>query len=253
MANPNPFQFWLDAMKPAAGVPDLGAASGQMMSAWTKAWQAALTGRAFPAMELLNPAAWGADGRGVADALESVLGTPQWSDAFSLDGETLKSFAPAVELVQVGQQYAAAVTRVSAEICTKFQQRLAAKNMKIDGSGAALDLWNEIVDETLMAFNRSETFGDLQRRFVRAMMAFRLEQRWLAGRIADHYHLPTREEIDELARRVHALERENRRLRRAVAAMSTPPGPATVAPETPASATPVAGKVRARNPERSAP
>lgn len=212
----NPFQLWLDPFKLDPKVSDLSAATGQMMSAWTKAWQAALTGRALPAMELLNPAAWGQDGRNVADALESVLGTPQWSDALSLDGETLRSFAPAVELLQLGQQYAAAVTRLSAETCRKFQTRLSEKGLRLDGSGEALDLWNDTVDETLMEFNRSETFADLQRHFVRAMMAFRLEERWLVGRVAEHYHLPTREEVDELARRVHDLERENRRLRRAV-------------------------------------
>jgi hypothetical protein len=216
VAGTNPFQFWLDPFNTDPKVSDLGAASSQLLGAWTKAWQAALTGRALPAMELLNPAAWGNDGRKVADALESVLGTPQWSDFVSLDSETLKSFAPAVELVLLGQQYVAAVTRVATEICRKFQSRLASKGMKLDGSGEALDLWNDTVDETLMAFNRSETFADLQRRFVRAMMAFRLEQRWLIGKVAEQYHLPTREEIDELARRVHDLERENRRLRRAV-------------------------------------
>lgn len=214
----NPFQLWLDPFRLDPKVSDLGGAAGQMMSAWTRAWQATLTSRAVPAMELLNPAAWGENGKGVAEALESVLGTPQWSDFVSLDSDTLKTFAPAVELMQVGQQYAAAVTRVSAEICRKFQARLAEKGMRLDGSGAALDLWNDTVDETLMAFNRSETFGDLQRRFIRAMMAFRLEERWLVGRVAEHYHLPTREEVDELARRVHDLERENRRLRRAMEA-----------------------------------
>jgi Poly(R)-hydroxyalkanoic acid synthase subunit (PHA_synth_III_E) len=211
----NPFQFWLDAALDPK-LSDVTAASTQMMGAWTKAWQAALTGRALPAMELLNPAAWGQEGRNVADALESVLGTPQWSDFVSLDSETLKTFAPAVELVQIGQAYVAEVARVSADICRKFQSRLTAKGLKLDGSGEALDLWNDTVDEVLMAFNRSETFADLQRRFVRAMMAYRLEQRWLVGRLAEHYHLPTREEVDELARRVHDLERENRRLRRVI-------------------------------------
>lgn len=217
MSPKNPFQFWLDAALDPK-MSDVGAASSQMMGAWAKAWQAALTGRAIPALELLNPAAWTQEGRDVADALESVLGTPQWSDLFSLDSDTIKTFAPAVELMQIGQAYAVEVTRISAEICRRFQTRLASKGLKLDGSGEALDLWNDTVDETLMAFNRSEAFADLQRRFLRSMMAYRLEQRWLVGRMAEHYHLPTREEIDELARRVHDLERENRRLRRAVEA-----------------------------------
>lgn len=212
----NPFQFWLDQLKPDPQLADLGAASGQMMEAWTKAWQAALTSRAMPAMQLMNPASWGEDGGKVVEALESILGTPQWSDLVSLNNDTLKSFAPAVELMKVGQEYAAAVSRVSAELCTRFQQKLSAGGIRPDGSGEALDLWNDTVDETLMAFNRSETFADLQRRFVRALMAYHLERRWLAGKVAAHYDLPTREEVDELARRVHDLERENRRLRRAV-------------------------------------
>ncbi|MCA8880721.1 MAG: hypothetical protein KDA73_12385 [Rhodobacteraceae bacterium] len=213
MSTSNPFQMWMDALRNPK-ISEIGEASSQIMGAWTNAWQAALVGRAVPAMELLNPATWGKDGQKIADALESVLGTPQWSDFVSLDRETLRTFAPAVELAQVGQAYAAEVARVTTEICTTFQARLSAKGMKVDDSGAALDLWNDTVDETLMAFNRSETFADLQRRFLRAMMAYLLEQRWLVGRVAEHYHLPTREEIDELARRVHDLERENRRLRR---------------------------------------
>jgi hypothetical protein len=208
---------WLDPLNLEPRFAELAAASNKMMGAWAEAWTATLTGRALPAMNLFNPATWMKEGGGV-EALEAWLGTPQWSDMMSLDGRTLKRFAPAMELAQLGQQYAAAVTRVCTDICVTFQQRLAESGMKMDGSGEALDLWNQTVDETLLAFNRSETFADLQRRFLRALMAYRLEQRWLAGRLAAHYDLPTREEVDELARRVHDLERENRALRRAVEA-----------------------------------
>ena len=82
MTTTNPFQLWLNALKLDPKVSDLGAASSQMMSAWTKAWQATVTGRVLPAMELINPAKWGEEGRNIADALESVLGTPQWSDLY---------------------------------------------------------------------------------------------------------------------------------------------------------------------------
>jgi hypothetical protein len=198
-----------------------------MMGAWADAWGAMLTGRAMPALDLLNPATWTKDGSAAAEALESWLGTPQWSDVFSLDSATLKRLAPAVELAQVGQHYALAVTRLAMDVCRTFQERLAASNVTLDGSGAALDLWNDVVDEKLMAFNRSEAFADLQRRFLRSLMAHRLEQRRLAGHVAAHYDLPTREEIDELARRVHALERENRALRRMVQSGQKPDAPKT--------------------------
>lgn len=215
---PNPF-----ALFPNLG--EMGAASADMTAAWSRAWGAMLTERAAPALSLfLNPAAWSGKGEpGVAEALESMLGTPQWSDMASLDSETLKSFAPAAELVQVSQAYALETTRVCAEICRRFQERLAASGVKLDGSGEALDLWNATVDETLMSFNRSEAFADIQRRFIRAYMACRREQRWLVGRMSEQFDVPTRAEIDELTRRVHDLERENRRIRRALAERESRP------------------------------
>lgn len=216
MTAKNPFTAWAELFQMGPGFSDLGPASTEMMSAWAKAWQAAFTGRALPAVDLMNPATWGTGGQNIADAFETALGTPQWSDLMSVDSETLKRFAPAVDLALVGQEYAVAVAQVSSQVVSEFQKRLAAKGGRLDGSGAALDLWNDTLDEVLVAFNRSETFADLQRRFLRALMGFRLEERWAANRLAEHYHLPTREEVDEITRRVHDLERENRRLRRAI-------------------------------------
>lgn len=222
MSTTNPFQAWFDAFKPDPKMAELGAASGQVMNAWATAWQAALSERMIPAMGLMNPLAWGEQGRDVLQALEEIFGTPQWSDAPSLDRETLKGLAPAAELMQIGQSYAAATARVCLDICTTFQSCLAEKGLRLDGSGEALDLWNNVVDERLTAFNRSDDFADLQRRFLRALMGYQLQQRRLAGRVAEHFHLPTREEADELGRRIHDLEREVRRLRRGLPAATSP-------------------------------
>lgn len=226
MSEPGKTPPWMDPLQLEPRLAELTAASGKMMGAWAEAWKATLTGRAVPAMTLLNPATWMQDGAAAAEALEGWLGTPQWSDLASVDSRTLARFAPAMELTQLSQQYAAAVTTLCIETCRTFQERAAAAGVKLDGSGDALDVWNRTVDEMLMAFNRSETFADLQRRFLRALMGFKLEQRRLAGRLAAHYDLPTREEIDELARRVHALERENRALRRRLTRAETTPAAA---------------------------
>lgn len=217
-----------DPFKLEPRLADLTALSGKMMGAWVEAWKATMTGRALPAMNLLNPATWMQDGTAAADAMEAWLGTPQWSDMMSFDTRTLKRFAPALELTGLAQQYAATMTRLCTETCRAFQERATAAGVTLDGSGVALDLWNQTVDETLMAFNRSDAFADLQRRFLRALMALKLEQRFVAGRVAAHYDLPTREEVDELARRVHDLERETRSLRRRLAKAEAAP-PAAVA------------------------
>lgn len=226
MSDSNRTPPWLDLLGMGEGkFGSLGAASGDMAQAWMKAWQAMLTERAVPAMSLfLKPPGVGADRvQEMLEALEAVLGTPRWSDFVSLDSDTLKSFAPAVELLTVAQAYTLETSRLCAEICGEFQKRIAANGLKLDGAGEALDLWNATVDETLIRFNRSERFADLQRRFLRAFMAYKLEQRWIVRRVSEQYDLPTRDEVDEITRRVHELERECRRLRRALAARSARP------------------------------
>lgn len=213
---------WFDPYGLNPAMTELGKASGGMMEAWVKAWQETLAQRTVPAMGFFNPVAWArGDGQDLAAALEGWLGTPEWSDLLSLDSDTMKSFAPAGELAQLSHQYFAAVARLSLEICLKFRERLEKADRQVDGAGDALDIWNDVLDESLMAFNRSDTFADLQRRYVRALMAYYLERRWLVSRMAEHLDMPTRGEVDELSRRVHALERENRRLRRSLAAADT--------------------------------
>lgn len=229
MTTTNPFQAWMDALGPRAKAPELGAAANEMLGAWTDAWQSMLKGRVLPAMELMNPMVW-AEGDRLVDALERAFGTPQWSDLPSLDTVTLQRFAPAVELAQVSQLYASAMAQLSFDICATFQARTTGKGLRLDGSGEALDLWNATVDEKLIEFNRSETFATLQRRFLRSLMAWRLEQRWLGSRVAEHFQLPTRDEVDELARRIHDLERENRKLRRSLAAGLSGAQPREAAP-----------------------
>jgi Poly(R)-hydroxyalkanoic acid synthase subunit (PHA_synth_III_E) len=203
----------------------LAAASIDMVAAWSKAWQAVVEQRGEPALRaMLDPAAWATDGEHDPEAvLERWLGVPRFADLL-VDPEALKRGLPAVELAQVASAYAQAALRVWSEVAQRFQQQLAAAETGPEGPGEALDLWNASVDETLMRFHRSEPFADLQRRFLRAAMRYRQEQRRIVERAAELYDLPTRSEIDALARRVHALERENRALKRRVEAAQRPHG-----------------------------
>ena len=201
----------------------LAAASTDMVAAWSKAWQAVIEQRGEPALRaMLDPAAWATDGEHDPEAvLERWLGVPRFADLL-VDPEALKRGLPAVELAQVAGAYAQAALRVWSEVCQRFQQQLGAAETRPEGPGEALDLWNAAVDETLMRFHRSEAFADLQRRFLRAAMRYRQEQRRIVERAAELYDLPTRSEIDALAQRVHALERANRALKRQVEAGARP-------------------------------
>jgi polyhydroxyalkanoate synthase subunit PhaE len=216
--------FDVDFTKTLQQFGQLSAATVEMWSAWGKTWASLLQERGGPALEaslrrMTDPAAWtGGDTKGMAEDLEQVFALPRLADVLAVDVQAFRVLEPSVELLRIGRDHTLVAGQVWTEACRRFQARLEEARKarrRFDGPGEVVDIWNNIVDDTLIEFNRSEHFADLQRRFVRAMMRYRLEQRRLAEKVCEVYDLPTRSEIDELHRKVHELQREVRRLRRA--------------------------------------
>jgi polyhydroxyalkanoate synthase subunit PhaE len=219
--------FDIDFTRTLQQFGQLSAASVEMWSAWRKTWASLLQERGGPALEatmrrMVDPSAWaGGDARGVAEDLEQVFAMPRLADVLAVDVQAFRILEPSLELLRIGRDHTMVATQVWTEACRRFQARLEEARKarrRFDGPGEVVDLWNNIVDDTLIEFNRSEHFADLQRRFVRAMMRYRIEQRHLAEKVCEVYDLPTRTEVDELHRKVHELQREVRRLRRAAKA-----------------------------------
>lgn len=213
---------------PSEGLADqigqLTASTIEMWSAWGRTWQSVLNERAGPALDfslqrMLDPSSWFApDAEGLNEDLEQVFGVPRFADLLNFDVTALKSWAPAVELAQVGSDYARAASEVWFEICRRFQTRLSdmeRQHQSSENAGDVLDTWNAVVDQSLLEFARSEDFLDIQRRFLRAVMRFRIEQRNVFESGSQLYDLPTRSEMDEVHRKLHRIERELRAFRRA--------------------------------------
>ena len=135
---------------------------------------------------------------------------------------------PLLELMLVAQQYLAAAAPVWVQACQRFQAEAAerrARGEKLDSAGAAMDLWNNVLDQTLMAFNRSEDFARVQQRFLHAAMRQRREVRKTFERAAKAVDMPTRTEMNDVYRRLHDLTREVHGLRREIRALREAQGP----------------------------
>jgi len=202
-------------------------ASLGMWSAWADTWRSVAENRAAPAAKAMmggfsNPASWPGGFGPLMKELEDILGLPQFADLPGLEPGALPSLAPAMELMAVAQQYLLAAAPVWAKVCQRFQAEVAERRGRgeaMDSSGAAMDLWNTVLDRTLMEFNRSAEFGAVQQRFLHAVTQQRIEVRKLAERAAQAVDLPTRTEMDDVYRRVHDLTREIHGLRRELRAL----------------------------------
>jgi hypothetical protein len=216
-------------------------------SAWADTWQSMLQKRGGPAAEamlktLYNPAAWSDGVAPLVDELQDVLALPHFADLPRLDASALPSPGPMVELMLVAQQYLAAAAPVWVQACQRFQAEVAERRgqgEKLDSAGAAMDLWNNVLDRTLMEFNRSSDFAKVQQRFLHAAMRQRREVRKTFERAAKAVDLPTRTEMNDVYQRLHDLVREVHSLRREVRALREAQ-PAKAAPARAAQDTPAA-------------
>ena len=116
----------------------------------------------------------------LSGGLRELAGLPQFADLPDLRDKGVPTFEPALELIAIAQQYVRVGIPIGVEACKRFEKEVAQqqeKGQSADSAGDALELWNTVLDRTLMEFNRSSEFADLQQRYLRAGIRQRLETR----------------------------------------------------------------------------
>lgn len=199
----------------------------RMWSAFANTWQSALQNRGIPAFQatlkqMTGSAGWTAGLNPFLDEMLEIFDLPRLADFPAFEPGALPSLAPVAELALVTQQYMLAAFSVGMQACQRFQAEVTERRKNqapIESAGEAMDLWNNILDQTLMEFNRSEEFATVQQRFLRAAMQQRQEIRKLTDGVAKTIDLPTREEVNDIYHRLHDLLREVHGLRREVRAL----------------------------------
>ncbi len=153
----------------------------------------------------------------LSEGLREMAGLPELADMPDVGLKSLPSPEPAMELMAVLQQYLRVATPIWIEACQKFEREASQRRKEgtsFDSASEALEMWNNTLDRTLMEFNRSSDFADLQQRYLRAAIRQRLETRSYFERLAKAVDGPTRAELDDIYHRLHELRRELAALRR---------------------------------------
>lgn len=199
----------------------------QMWSAFANTWQSALQNRGIPAVQatlkqMTGGAGWASGLNPFMDEMLEIFDLPKLADIPAFEPGVLPSLAPAAELALVTQQYMLAAFGVGMRACQRFQTEVMERrnhSNPVESAGEAMDLWNNVLDQTLMEFNRSEEFAKVQQRFLRAAMQQRQQVRKLTDGVAKTIDLPTREEVNDIYHRLHDLLREVHGLRREIRAL----------------------------------
>jgi hypothetical protein len=218
--------------EPFEAMRQLGSASIDMMSAWTDAWSEVLTNRGAPVGEAMlktfaNPTAWPTALLPILDEIREALKLPTFSDMPTHDLFKLPSPTPLFELMHVSQEYAAISVPIWTKACERFiaevKKRHEADRDRAQGAGDLLDIWNNVLDLTLMEFNRSGEFAKAQQWLLHSAAQHRRELGGAFERLGRAVGMPTRTEMTDVYQRLHDLTREVHSLRREVRALRQAP------------------------------
>jgi poly[(R)-3-hydroxyalkanoate] polymerase subunit PhaE len=203
--------------------PSLFPGLESLSAAWMGALLPAGTGGgpAELAARLLDPRQWlGVGGAALEQPFETVLGLPRLADVPELDRKLLRLMQAWTAVAQRGAEYGAVVSQIWVGAYADFVQALqaAAADGKPARSGRELlDRWTATVNERLLKAQRSERFLEAQRRLLDAMLTSRQAERELVEIGAKAADLPTRAELDDVHKTLHAVKRELRALQRKLA------------------------------------
>lgn len=192
-----------------------------------KAWMAVLqpSGAGGSPVELathlLDPRHWlGIGGAALEQPFETILGLPRLADAPDLDRKFLNLFQAWIGAAQHSAEYGAVVSQVWIAAHRDFLSTLqaSAAEGKPAGSGRELlDRWTATVNEQLLKAQRSDAFLGAQRRLLEALLKSRAAEQALVEIAAKAADLPTRAEMDDVHRTLHAVKRQLRALERRLA------------------------------------
>ena len=104
----------------------------------------------------------------------------------------------------------------SVEKTIEHLAKLAEKGEKVTSPRDLMRTWYSIADRTLMQKFNTEEFLQVQDKLTDALMKHKKAQRDALEIVYNAMEIPTRSEIDEAYRDIHALKREVRALRKAL-------------------------------------
>jgi hypothetical protein len=220
-----------DRSDPFGVMRQLGSASADVWSAWADTWTGVLANRGAPVGEAMlktiaDPLAWPTALIPILDEIRTAIKLPTFADLPGADLFQLPSPAPLIGLLQVSQNYAAISLPIWIKACERFlaevKERQGADPAGTPSAGDVMDVWNNVLDRTLLEFNRSGEFAQAQQQLLHAAAQHRRELSGAFERVAKAVNMPTRAEMTDVYRRLHDLTREVHALRQEIRNMRAP-------------------------------
>lgn len=209
------FESWASGTRKAEGAEP----ASQLWRSYMEFWNA--LGTVLPAQagaieaatdSLVAPAA------GIEGIVGRVNQAPGLATLWDWDRKSLRSYGAWLELSDANAGHRKLLDQAWLDAQQRFLAEIAKPQRDggplVDSWRKGLDLWFATANQCLLELQRSEPFLRSQKRLLRAAMDYRLALRELGDEFCEAHQIPSRGEVDDLARSVHDLRRELREAKR---------------------------------------
>jgi len=146
--------------------------------------------------------------------LESVAQFPKLADMTMPQADGAENWKELLDFQQATGDFAKVMQDAWARTYEKYSTKFSLDDLKTGDISAGLKEWVKVANEELMETQASEEFMKAQRALIRTGNSLKQRQAKLAEAWSDAYQMPTRSEVDDLAKTVTELKREVRALKR---------------------------------------
>ena len=183
---------------------------------------------------MIDPRVWLSAGDDMEEALQRMAEGPRFADLWDNERRFAGVFGAWMALRRRCLEHQAVVLEGWTTAARRFAERLGERSARaaqgeasspVASQRAALDLWIETANRTLLEMQRSERYLESQAQLLKASTELRLAQQAVAEYYGRMFGLPTRTELDdvhrtvtELRRALRAVERRLRQQQQAAAA-----------------------------------
>ncbi|MEL7428817.1 MAG: poly(R)-hydroxyalkanoic acid synthase subunit PhaE [Pseudomonadota bacterium] len=165
--------------------------------------------------ELLDPQRWtNFAPEQLRVMLERIAHGPQFADLAMPQQKVAEAWRESLDYQQAASDMSRVMQNAWTEAYQSFSKHYSLDDLRKGEVNEAMDGWLKAANEALLAAQGSTEFLDAQKRMIRASTELRARQRDMAEDWSEAWQMPTRSEVDDLARMVHQLRRELREVKR---------------------------------------
>jgi polyhydroxyalkanoate synthase subunit PhaE len=163
----------------------------------------------------------------INQAIQRLVEGPEFADIGNIERQMLKATREWIALREASAVYRGVTSAAWARAFQTFSNETAKDpGLMRQGYRATLDRWLAIANDELIRTQRTDAFLKAQRELLAAGVAYRLKERELVEVWCETHSIPTRTEVDDLHRTVHALRTQLRALMARLAAAEARPAAA---------------------------